>query len=303
MERLEDAVAVITGGAGGIGLALAKGAQARGARVVIADIREDALAEAEQQLGAGGDVLAVRADVARLDDMLTLADAATERFGKVNLLFNNAGVFASGLSWEVSAEEYEWVMGVNQRSVIYGIKAFVPRMIDQGDPCHVVTISSGAGITVNPGFASYSMTKHAVLALTEALYLDLAVQGIRNVGVTIVMPGVVRSQVMFPEKTGPEALKDELIARLENPVLSTLERLMREAVDAGLPADDLADMVYEAIVRGDLYVLPNFDDEASKSLAVGIGLGRASGENPYPAILGSPDGLLGQLAANAPQGG
>lgn len=303
MDRFQDAVAVVTGGAGGIGFALAKGAQARGARVVIADIREDALAEAERQLAAGGDVLAVRADVARLDDMLTLADAAAERFGKVNLLFNNAGVFASGVAWEVSAEEYEWVMGVNQRSVIYGIKAFVPRMIDQGDACHMTTISSGAGITVNPGFASYSMTKHAVLALTEALYLDLAVQGIRNIGVTIVMPGVVRSQVMYPEKTGPAALRDELTARLENPALNALERMMREAVDAGLPAEELADMVYGAIVRGDLYVLPNFDDEASKSLAASIGLGRASGENPYPAILGSPEGLLGQLAANAPQGG
>ena len=252
MDDLKGAVAVVTGAGGGIGFALAKGAQARGASLAISDIRQDAL-----------------------------ADAAVKRFGKVNLLFNNAGVFASGVSWQVSLEEYEWVLGVNQRSVIHGIKAFVPRMIAQGDPCHVTTISSGAGITVNPGFASYSMTKHAVLALTEALHLDLAAQGVGNIGVTVVMPGVIQSKIMFPEKTGPASLQSELSTRLENPALSALEAMMRGAVDAGLPADALADQVFGAIARGDLYVLPNFTDEASQAVAQRIALGRATAKNPY----------------------
>ncbi|MGE0621248.1 MAG: SDR family NAD(P)-dependent oxidoreductase [Pseudomonadales bacterium] len=301
MESLQDAVAVITGGAGGIGLALARGAQARGARVVIADVRADALALAEQTLSTGGETLAMCVDVSKPDEVRALADATYARFGRVNLLFNNAGVFASGLAWEVSTEEYDWVMGVNQRSVINGIRAFVPRMIEQGDPCHVTTISSGAGITVNPGFASYSMTKHAVLALTEALYLDLASQGIRNIGVTIVMPGVVRSQVMFPEKTGPAPLQRELEARLRNPTLNALEHFMRSAVDSGMPAEALAERVYDAIRRQNLYVLPNFDDEGSSAVAQAIGIGRATGSNPYPAILKN---LLEQLSpeATAPQG-
>ena len=142
-------------------------------------------------------------------------------------------------------------------------------MIAQGDPCHVTTISSGAGITVNPGFATYSMTKHAVLALTEALYLDLTAQGVGNIGVTIVMPGVIQSKIMFPEKTGPDALQDELKARLSNPALGALEGFMRQAVDAGLPADALAALVYGAIAKGDLYVLPNFTDEGSQAHGTG----------------------------------
>lgn len=292
MNQFNGAVAVITGGASGIGLALAKGAQARGAKVVISDIREEALAEAELELRQNGDVLAVKADVSNFEEVAALADAAEAHFGKVNLLFNNAGVFASGLSWDISMEEYEWVMGVNQRSVIHGIKAFVPRMIAQGDACHVTTISSGAGITVNPGFATYSMTKHAVLALTEALYLDLATQQIPNIGVTVVMPGVVHSQVMFPEKTGPAELQSELKSRLDNPTLSALEQFMRGAVDSGLPAEALADLVYDAMSHSELYVLPNFTDEASQASAQAIGLGRATGNNPYPAIL---EGLVGQL--------
>lgn len=292
MEDLKGSVAVITGGASGIGFALAKGAQSRGAKVVISDIREDALSEARKKLTDSGDVLAVRADVANYDDVAALADAAVERFGKVNLLFNNAGVFASGLTWDVSLEEYDWILGVNQRSVIHGIKAFVPRMIAQGDPCHVTTISSGAGITVNPGFCTYSMTKHAVLALTEALHLDLATQGITNIGTTIVMPGMIQSGIMSPEKTGPDALQPELNARLQNQNLSALEKLMRDGVDNGLPADDLADLVYEAISKRELYVLPAFMDEASQAIAQMIGAGRATGVNPYSAIL---EGLAGQL--------
>jgi short-subunit dehydrogenase len=165
-------------------------------------------------------------------------------------------------------------------------------MIAQGDPCHVINTASGAGITVNPGFASYSMTKHGVVALTEALYLDLATQKVPNIGVTLVMPGVVQSKIMFPEKTGPQALQTELKARLGVDALGALEQMMRSGVDAGLPADDLADMVYGAIANGDLYVLPNFTDEASQAGAQAIALGRATGTNPYPPILA---GLLEAL--------
>ncbi|PKQ06708.1 MAG: hypothetical protein CVT73_09665 [Alphaproteobacteria bacterium HGW-Alphaproteobacteria-12] len=283
MKDLSGKVAVVTGGASGIGFALASGALARGAKVVIADIRDAALAEAMEKLG--GDVLAVRTDVSSYADMEALAQTAVEHFGKVNLIFNNAGVFASGVTWDISLEEYDWVIGVNLKSVIHGIKAFVPRMIAQGDECHVINTASGAGITVNPGFATYSLTKHAVVALSEALYLDLQSQGVPNIGVTLVMPGVVQSGIMFPEKTGPEALREELAARLGNATLSAVENLMRQAVETGLPADEMADMVYAAIAGNELYVLPNFMDEASRATSQAIALGRATASNPYPAIL------------------
>ncbi len=285
MDSLKGAVAVVTGAAGGIGLAMARATQARGARLVISDIRPDALEAARADLAAGGEVLAVACDVANAASVEAMAQAAVDRFGKVNLLVNNAGVFASGLTWEISQAEYEWVIDVNQKSVINGIRAFVPRMIAQGDPCHVVTIASGAGITVNPGFASYSMTKHAVLALTEALYLDLAAQKIGNIGVTVAMPGMTRSGIMQPEKTGPDALQSELAARQDNRVLGSLEALMRAGVEGGLPAEDLADMVLDAVAQRSLYVLPAFSDDANRAFATAVGVGRATGENPYPAIV------------------
>jgi NAD(P)-dependent dehydrogenase (short-subunit alcohol dehydrogenase family) len=285
MHDLRGKVAVVTGGASGIGLALAQGAQARGAKVVIADVRDDALAEAERLLAPGGEVLAVRADVSAYVDVAALAEATRARFGGTHLLINNAGVFASGLTWEVSLDQYDWVIGVNQRSVIHGIKAFVPAMIAGGEPCHVVTVASGAGITVNPGFCSYSMTKHAVVALTEALYLDLLTQRVGNVGITIVMPGVVQSQIMVPEKTGAAALQDELRARRDNPVLAALEAAMRVGVDAGLPREELVEQVYRAVANRDLYVLPNFDGEAAQAQARAIALGRITASDPYPSLI------------------
>lgn len=284
MRDLSGKVAVITGGASGIGLSLAEGALARGAKVVISDIRDEALAQAEALLSVSGEVLAMRADVAVAADVEALAEAAVARFGAVNLLVNNAGVFAAGLAWDISLDQYEWVIGVNQRSVIHGIRAFVPRMIAQGDDCHVVTVASGAGITVNPGFASYSMTKHAVVALSEALWLDLQTQGVPNIGVTIVMPGVVQSSIMHPEKTGG-ALAGELAARHANPVLAAVEASMREAVDAGLSREDLVEQVYRAVAAGDLYVLPNFTDPVSQAVAQSIAMGRATATNPYPPLI------------------
>lgn len=284
MKDFNGKVVVVTGGASGIGYSLAEGALERGAKVVISDIREDTLAEAVATLSQKGEVLGLRGDVSKYEDVEALAQTAVDRFGKVNLLINNAGVFAAGVTWEVSLEQYEWVMGVNQRSVIYGIKAFVPRMIAQGDDCHVVTVSSGAGITVNPGFCSYSMTKHAVVALNEALWLDLQTQGVPNIGVTIVMPGVVQSKIMFPEKTSG-ALEGEVTARLANPVLAAVEAGMRDQVDNGLPRSELVKLVYGAVENDDLYVLPNFTDDASQAVAQGIALGRATAQNFYPNLI------------------
>lgn len=298
MRDFEGSVAVVTGAAGGLGLALARAAQARGCRLVIADIRADALARAAEELGAGGEVLAVATDVSDAAAVEALAAATVERFGKVNLLFNNAGVFASSLAWETSVAEFDWVIGVNQRSVCHGIRSFVPRMIAQGDACHVVTISSGAGITVNPGFATYSMTKHAVLALTEALWLDLRAQQIGNIGVTIAMPGMTQSAIMSPEKTTPDALRGEVGRRLGNPVLGALEALMQAGVAAGLPAEALAERVFGAIAADELYVLPAFDDAASQAFATAVATGRASGTNAYPPFTDAFLATLGSVAAD-----
>ena len=136
------------------------------------------------------------------------------------------------------------------------------------------------------------MTKHAVLALTEALYLDLKTQGIDHIGVTLAMPGMTQSGIMDPEKTAPGALRADVARRKDNTVLRALEAMMQTGVAGGPPAAMLAEDVLGAVERGDLYVLPAFSDEASRSHAVAIATGRATGTNPYPAFI---DGFLDTL--------
>ena len=281
-------VAVITGAAAGIGFALAQEAARRGMAVAISDIREDALEAAHHQLaGMGGQVLAVRADVTRSADVEALAAAAVARFGKVNLLINNAGAFVASLAWETPEPELDWILDLNVKSIAHGIRAFVPRMIAQADPCHVVTIASAAAITVYPGYTSYSASKHAALALTEALHLDLAAEGIASIGVTIAMPSIIQTQIMAPEKASPAALALAEQARFRNRTVRAMERMMRNHVASGhaMQPEDVARQVFDAVAARRLYMLPGHDGEADVAKAQSIGNGRATGVDPYPPIL------------------
>ena len=295
-------VAVITGAAGGIGFALAQEAVRRGMAVVISDIRTDALEAAHTILAdMGGDVLAVHADVTKSADLEALAAAADARFGKVNLLVNNAGAFVASLAWETPEAQLDWILDLNVKSVAHGIRAFVPRMIAQGDACHVVTIASAAAITVHPGYTSYSTSKHAALALTEALYLDLAAEGIATIGVSIAMPTIIQTQIMAPEKASPAELALGEGERFRNRTVRAMEQLMRNHVASGhamLP-EEVARQVFDAVAARRLYVLPGHDGPADVVKAQLIGNGRATGVDPYPPIIDSIMKSLDRAEASA----
>lgn len=288
--EVSGSVVAITGAAGGIGFALAQEAARRGMSVTISDIREDALEAARVHLVAtGAEVLAVRADVTKSADVDAVAAATVDRFGRVNILINNAGAFVASLAWETPAAQLDWIMDLNVKSIAHGFRAFVPRMIAQGDPCHVVTIASAAAITVYPGYTSYSSSKHAALALTEALYLDLAAEGVANIGVTIAMPTIIRTDIMSPEKTSPASLELASGGRFQRRTVRAMEQMMRNHVASGvaMEADEVARQTFDAIVSGKLYVLPGHDGEADVSKAKAIANGRASGVNAYPPIIES----------------
>ena len=288
--QFAGSVAAITGAAGGIGFALAQEAVRRGMSVVISDIRADALEGARQSLTAmGGDVLAVPADVTKSSDVEALAAAAVARFGKINLLINNAGAFVASLAWETPEAQLDWILDLNVKSIAHGIRAFVPRMIAQGDACHVVTIASAAAITVYPGYTTYSTSKHAALALTEALYLDLAAEGIETVGVTITMPTIIQTDIMSPEKTSPAGLALADGARFQNRTVRAMEQMMRNHVASGhaMSPDEVARQTFDAVAAGRLYLLPGHDGEADVARAQAVAYGRASGNNAFPPIIES----------------
>jgi NAD(P)-dependent dehydrogenase (short-subunit alcohol dehydrogenase family) len=255
MQELGGKVAVVTGGASGIGLALAEAFAAEGMRIVLADIEVDPLEEAAAKLAAGGtEVLAVRTDVRHYEEVDALADATIERFGAVHVVCNNAGVVAGGLSWEVSPERFRWVVEVNLLGVAHGIRAFVPRLIAQGEG-HVVNTASAAGLITGPGMSSYFATKHGVVALTEALANELALNGHGSVGTTVLCPEFVRTRIHeaernLPPDVPPPPADDATTA-------AGREMFAAMIVEGGIEPSIVAGAFVDAVKADRFYVLPH----------------------------------------------
>lgn len=249
MELIAGKVAVVTGAASGIGLALAERLARNGLGVVMADVERDRLGEAAATVAAqGAEVLAVPTDVSDEQAVQHLADAAYERFGAVHLVCNNAGVAAKTDSWFGPLSGWQWVMGVNFWGVVHGVRAFLPRLVGQGGG-HIVNTASVAGLL--PGFgASYDASKHAVVALTEDLYRAMTIAGL-PVGVSVLCPGWVRTNITDAERNWPEHLGEQPPQGIETDVV--LPHL-RRVIDEGMPPAAVADRVLEAVEAGRFWV-------------------------------------------------
>ena len=252
-------VAVITGGAGGIGLAFARRFARENMKLVLADIDNDALAGAAAGLRADGtEVLTLRTDVSKPEDVEALADAAFRTFGGVNLLCNNAGVVPSGRSrhvWEYAVEDWRWALDVNLLGVVNGIRSFVPRMIAAGDIGHVVNTASMAGLVSGPRSVVYSTAKHAVVRVSEALYASMTDGGF-PIGVTLLCPGLVDTQIYRSERSRPADLIPAEGVAPERPDLEN-------SAAAGLQPDAVADILFDAIVARQFYVLTTSSYDAA----------------------------------------
>lgn len=255
MKEFKGKVAVVTGAASGIGLGLAKHCAKEGMKVVLADIEEPALNEAEKALKASGaDVLAVKMDVSRLEDVQALAQQTLDAYGGVHLLFNNAGVnVAASLSrpvWQNALVDWEWVLGVNLWGVIYGVKVFLPIMLAQDTDSHVVNVSSMAGLIAEPQLVIYAVTKAGLVSLSEGLYIQLKKQQAR-VGVSMLCPGFVTSRLGDAERNRPPRLRDTTGAptKPERPELVKLFSQVKV-----LTPEQCADIVFKAIREDRFYI-------------------------------------------------
>jgi NAD(P)-dependent dehydrogenase (short-subunit alcohol dehydrogenase family) len=255
MKEFEGKVAVITGGASGIGRGIAERCVREGMKVVLADIDEAPLAETEAELkGSGGNVLGVKTDVSKRSDVELLARRALDAFGQVHLLFNNAGVAAGVAPWEATWNDWEWVIGVNLWGVIHGVKVFTPLMLDQNTECHIVNTSSAAGLTVGGGSAPYAVTKHGVVALSESLYLALE-QRNSLVKVSVLCPGLVRTNIVNAERNRPAELRNEPVEM--SPQMQAGLAAFKAAIEASTPPLQVADVVFDAIQKEQFYILPH----------------------------------------------
>ena len=252
MDDLRGKVAVITGGASGIGRALAERFAAEGMKIVIADIDEVAMRAVEVQLAEGGtEVLTQVCDTSLEAEVQALADAAMSRFGGAHVLCNNAGVIGKGDAWRSPIAVWDWVIGINLYGVIHGIRAFLPIMEDQGEG-HIVNTASMAGLVALPGAAPYNVTKTGVVALSEGLYLELKATG-SPVRVSALCPGFVKTNLAKGQKW-TERLGSEPGAA-QTPMAQMMDAVLAQGVEEGIEATDVADQVVDAIRTERFWIL------------------------------------------------
>lgn len=256
MKEFKGKVAVVTGSASGIGYALAEKCLAEGMHVVMADIEAAALESAAEKLSAGGNnsILKVQADVSIAAEIEKIKDKTLEEFGAVHLLFNNAGVGGGGNSWQSTKKDWDWVLGVNLWSVIYGVQSFVPQMIKQDTECHVVNTASVAGLLGGSTNACYSVTKHGVVAFTENFYADLRTEGTK-IGTSVLCPGFVNTNIFDSGRNRPEHLGNDVEAAPPSAEDQARIDMFKEILKQGLQPAQIADIVFEGIRNNQLYIL------------------------------------------------
>jgi len=249
-------VAVVTGAASGLGRALAESFAARGLVGVLADVEAGPLAETVAAIEAtGATAIGVPTDVRFADQVDALAATTLKRFGRVDIVVNNAGIMpCMGPMWIFEENDWEWVLSVNLRGVVHGIRAFVPHLVAQGKG-HVVNTASMAGVSVAPGLGPYMVTKHGVVALSEGLAADLALAGV-DVGVTVVCPGGMATNITTAERNRPVDLP--VSPREWDPKsVEWLIEWMSTVSGPDMAPEDAAAIVVQAIENDILHVAPN----------------------------------------------
>jgi NAD(P)-dependent dehydrogenase (short-subunit alcohol dehydrogenase family) len=253
MRDLAGKVAVVTGAANGIGLAVSRRLGADGMRVMMADVEEPALAAAAASLAAEGiETAATVTDVSDPESVEALAQATLARFGAVHVICNNAGVHRGGPSWEIPLPMWDWIVGVNLFGVVHGIRSFMPHLIEQGEG-HVVNTASIGGLLSGPWMGPYHATKHAVVALSESLHHELAAIG-SPVRVSVLCPGMVRTKIHeatrnWPDRYGP------LPVVQDSPQVAQWRKAASSRVVAGQDPAIIAAAVRDAIVGERFWIL------------------------------------------------
>lgn len=262
-------VAVITGGASGIGLAVAEAMIAEGMAVVLADIDAPRLRDVAARLVEGGAAVATMVCNTTVEEQVNaLVDYALETFGAVHVMFNNAGVAGVGDAWVDSVDLWRRVLDVNVLGVVHGIRAALPVMQQQGVG-HIVSTASHAGLDGAPGIAPYVASKHAVVGLSESLFLELQVLG-SPIGASVLCPEFVKTDLMGKEPTD-----------VVSPIAQLVNQALVDGVDGGIPASEVADAVVAAIKRGQFWILTH---ESTRVASVARVQRAADGINPTSAL-------------------
>jgi NAD(P)-dependent dehydrogenase (short-subunit alcohol dehydrogenase family) len=281
MKDVFGKVAFITGGASGIGLAIARVFARAGMKVVIADLRQDHIDEVMPELRKDGEVHAIRLDVSDRAAMAAAARETEEVFGKVHLLCNNAGVNIIRPIHEATFEDFDWLISVNLGGTVNGVLTFLPCIKAHGEGGHIINTSSVAGIITGPGTAIYSATKFAIRGMSEALRYDLAPHGI---GVSVICPGTVSTRLYESEDNRQERFMGEVNDAVEASRAGTGE-LFRRVLPLGKDPMEVAERTLKGVRENSLYIMTHVEVEIDIREAYEEMLDALPDETPDPEIL------------------
>lgn len=258
MQNLIGKVVVITGAAEGIGKSIAARAALEGMKLVLADIDaaklESTVADFKLQ---GVEVIGVCTDVSKATAVEALAEQAFSRFGNVHLLINNASVVIAKPVWEITSQDWNWMMGVNFYGVTNGLRAFIPTMLKNGEEGHIVNIASMAGLLSQPSLAAYSASKHAVVTISEDLHYDLAFRN-SKIKVSVLCPlWVVKTRMAQAERNRPSY--DTLDAAVPDSITTRVGEIIKNGVGSRIAVENLADVVFDAILVDCFYILTDLE--------------------------------------------
>lgn len=249
MKDLGGKVAVVTGGASGIGLGIAKALARAGMRIALLDLEERAIAPAEASVrDVGGDVVGIPADVSSRYSLDAAAQRVLENYGRVDVLCNNAGVVVLGPLADASAEDWRWVMGVNLMGAVNGVAAFLPHIRAQGGG-HIVNTASTQGLSAAPGLGVYTASKYAVVAYSETLRMELAPE---QIGVSVLCPGIVKTKILEASRNRPAELAG---GGTPSPLLDAL----KPAIEHGLDPAHVGELVLRGIREDAPYIVTHPD--------------------------------------------
>jgi NAD(P)-dependent dehydrogenase (short-subunit alcohol dehydrogenase family) len=258
ITNFQGKTAVLTGAGSGFGLECARIGAQLGMNLVLVDVQQDALDKAAAELqAAGAQVLARKVDVSKAAEMEALGQAVLDKFGAPHFVFNNAGVGSGGLIWENTAQDWEWVIGVNLMGVAHGVRVFTPMMLEAAkkDPAyqgHIVNTASMAGLLNAPNMGVYNVSKHAVVSLSETLYQDLSLVT-DQISASVLCPFFVPTGISQSHRNRPEELKTRGVKPTQSQLIG--QAMSDKAVGSGkVSAADVAQKVFDAIEANQFYI-------------------------------------------------
>ncbi len=261
MENVAGKTAFITGGASGLGLAMARSFSGAGMKVAIADIEDNALASAAEYFSdSNSEVITMKVDVTDRDAMEQAARDTLDAFGKVHVLCNNAGVALTGNIADMTYKDWDWIMRVNLDGVINGNVAFIRHILEHGEGGHIINTASMAGQVGMGNLGIYNTSKFAVVGMSESMRQDLEP---RNVGVSVLCPGFVATNIYTSERNRPDTLGGEQASSFSIGDNDAERAAARAAIlDSALDPSVIGDMCLQAILSNDLYILshPEFKE-------------------------------------------